>query len=279
MSPRQTPGAENARRSPYERYGGDAPENYERYFVPVIPAPLAADLLEVAAPRPGERILDVACGTGIVARLAAERVGQEGTVTGADINAGMLAVARSRAPAGRTIDWHEAPAEDLPLPDGAFDVVLCQLGLMFVADQARALREMRRVLATGGRLAILVPGPAPQAFTDFEAALIRHIGAEAGAFVSLVFSLGDPDRLEELIASAGFRDVAVEVLTSSLRLPPPADFLWQYVSCTPLVPVVAALGDEARAALERDVVASWAPRVQDGALVIQLDNLIATARG
>ena len=266
-------------RSPYEAFGGDLAENYERYFVPVIPGPLAAELVEVAAPRPGERALDVACGTGVVARLVAGRVGARGTVAGADINAGMLAVARSLTAPAAPIDWHEAPAEALPLPDGAADLVLCQLGLMFVADKPAALREMRRVLSPGGRLALLVPGPAPRMFVDFEAALTRHIGEEAGAFVGLVFSMADADALRELVASAGFRDVDVELRRSSLRLPPPAEFLWQYLACTPLEPAVEALGGDGRAALERDVVERWAPfAAADGAIALELDDLFLTAR-
>ena len=92
----------------FEAYGGSAPENYEQYFVPVIGTPLATDLVDVAALRPGERVLDVACGTGVVARLAAERIGATGTVAGIDINPGMLGVARSVTPAGLPIEWHRA---------------------------------------------------------------------------------------------------------------------------------------------------------------------------
>jgi ubiquinone/menaquinone biosynthesis C-methylase UbiE len=145
----------------YETYGGSAPGNYERYFVPVIGAPLATDLIDIAGLRPGERVLDVACGTGIVARLAAERVGSTGTVTALDINPAMLAVARSVASPGMSIEWYESSAEAMPLPDEAFDVVLCQLGLQFFPDRLAALREMQRVLAPGGRLVICVVGPKP----------------------------------------------------------------------------------------------------------------------
>jgi SAM-dependent methyltransferase len=266
-------------RSPYEAYGGDLAANYERYFVPVIPAPLADELVGLAAPRPGERVVDVACGTGVVARIAAPLVGARGTVAGVDINPGMLAVARSLTSPGEPIEWHEAPAERLPLQDGAADLVVCQLGLMFMADKRAALAEMRRVLAPGGRLALLVPGPPPRMFIDFEAALTRHIGPEAGAFVGLVFSLADADGLGGLVASAGFRDVDVELRRSSLRLPPPTDFLWQYVACTPLALTIAGLGEDRRAALEREVVASWAPSAaDDGTVPLELDDLFVTAR-
>src|SRR5687767_11990931 len=100
----------------FEAYGGSAPENYERYFVPAIGRPLAEDLTETADLRPGERVLDVACGTGVVARLAAERVGAGGTVAGLDLNPGMLAVARAITPPQLTIVWHHGSAEAMPLP-------------------------------------------------------------------------------------------------------------------------------------------------------------------
>ena len=130
----------------YRTFSDNAAENYERYFVPAIGAPIARDLVDRAALRAGERILDVACGTGIVARLAAEEVGATGTVAGLDVNPGMLAVARSVIPDQTTIDWHEASAEAMPLPNGVFDVVLCQMGLQFAPDKAAALAEMRRVI-------------------------------------------------------------------------------------------------------------------------------------
>jgi ubiquinone/menaquinone biosynthesis C-methylase UbiE len=155
----------------YEAYGGSAPENYERYFVPVIGTPLATDLIDIATLRPGERVLDVACGTGVVARLAAERVGTTGTVAGIDINPGMLTVARSVTPPGMSIEWYETSAEAIPLPDEAFEVVLCQLGLQFVSDKLAALREMRRVLAPNGRLVIKVVGPTPRIFIILAEAL------------------------------------------------------------------------------------------------------------
>ena len=125
-------------------YGGSAPENYQRYFVPVIGGPFAEDLIAEAALRPGERVLDVACGTGVVARLAAERVGPSGTVAAVDLDPAMLSVARSVSSTGAAIRWYETSAESIPLPDDAFDVVLCQLGLQLVADQRRTARNAPR---------------------------------------------------------------------------------------------------------------------------------------
>jgi ubiquinone/menaquinone biosynthesis C-methylase UbiE len=109
---------------------GNAAEIYEEYLVPAIFEPWARNLLDRAAPRPGERVLDVACGSGIVARLAAEQVGAAGTVVGVDINPGMIAVARKNAGAAG-VEWKEGNATALPLPDGSFDLVTCQQGLQF----------------------------------------------------------------------------------------------------------------------------------------------------
>jgi ubiquinone/menaquinone biosynthesis C-methylase UbiE len=262
----------------FEAYGGSAPENYERYFVPVIGAPLATDLVDAAALRPGERVLDVACGTGVVARLAAERVGAAGTVAGIDINPGMLAVARSVTSAGMSIEWHESNVVELPLPDEAFDVVLCSLGVQFFPDRLAALREMRRVLAPGGRLVFNVPGPAPRVFVVLAEALSRHIDPGLAAFVNRVFSLHDADELQQLMGAAGFREGYARSYTRTLRLPASEEFLWQYVSSTPLVEAVARADEESRAALERDVVAGWEAFVEDGALLLRLDVSVATAQ-
>jgi ubiquinone/menaquinone biosynthesis C-methylase UbiE len=259
-------------------YGGNATENYERFFVPAIGRPVASDLIQIAELRPGERVLDVACGTGVVARLASQQVGDTGTVAGLDINPGMLAAARDATPPGVSIEWHEASAEAMPLPDASFDVVLCQMGLQFMPDKNAALREMRRVLVPGGRLILNVPGPTPRPFAIMAEALARHIGAEAGGFVNQVFSLNDTAEIQDLVSGAGFHDVSVEAETKSLRLPPPEEFLWQYVHSTPLAGAVAQADDESRGSLARDVVSKWQEFVDDRAMVLQVRMVIAAAR-
>jgi SAM-dependent methyltransferase len=139
---------------------GNAAETYQQALVPAVFAPWAPLVVALADPRPGEHVLDVACGTGVVARLAARQVGPTGNVTGLDLNPGMLAVAASLTASDPStcapITWREASATDMPLPDGAFDVVYCQLGLQFFPDRPAALREMHRVLGAGGRLGLMV---------------------------------------------------------------------------------------------------------------------------
>jgi len=267
-----------SQQSAFRHFGGSAPENYERFFVPLIATPLATDLIDIATLRQGERVLDVACGTGVVARLAAERVGAAGIVSGIDLNPGMLAVARSVTPTSTAVEWHQSSAESLPLPDEAFDVVLCQMGLQFVPDKPAALREMQRVLAPGGRLIINVVGPKPRVFAILAETLARQIDPESSKFVDVVFSLHDPKELQHLISGAGFREVATQSDTRTLRLPAPEAFLWQYVQSTPLANAVEQVDDATRAALEREVVAKWQAFAEDGALMLQLGVVVATAR-
>ena len=138
---------------PEWQFVGNVPENYERYLVPSIFGPWAKDLVEIAQLQPKERVLDIACGTGIVARTAALTLGSGGSVVGLDVSLPMLAAARSAAAAeGLSIDWQEGSAMKLPLADAACDVVLCQQGLQFFPDRPAALREMQLGLAVARTL-------------------------------------------------------------------------------------------------------------------------------
>jgi ubiquinone/menaquinone biosynthesis C-methylase UbiE len=132
-------------------------EAYESYMVPTLFGPCATILIQAADPKPGERVLDVGCGTGIVARQVASRLGTAAAVTAVDPSANMLAVARTAAAReGLTIEWREGNAEQLPFHNNAFDLVLCQFALMFVTDRAVALSEMRRVVSERARVLISV---------------------------------------------------------------------------------------------------------------------------
>ena len=260
------------------QYSGSAPENYEKYFVPTIAAPIARDLMAAASIQQGERVLDVACGTGVVTRMAAERVGNHGRVAGLDVSPAMLAVARSLTPAGTSIDWYETSAEAMPLADAGFDAVLCQMGLQFMANKGPALQEMRRVLRPGGRIVLNLPGPAPAFFADFAQALARHIDPKAARFVHVVFSLHDEKELRGLMSAAGFEGVKIAKAKKTLRLPPPQDFLWQYVHSTPLGQLVGPASDAQRAELTDAVAEGWQGKVANDVLTIDVDMTTVTAR-
>ena len=257
-------------------YSDNAAENYQKYFVPVIGGPFATALVNEAGLRPGERVLDVACGTGTIARLAAERVGTNGRVSALDANGAMLAIARS-IPSANPIKWYETAAESVPLPDESFDVVFCGLSLQFFADKPAALREMHRVLKPGGR--IYVSTPVPNAFQDlFDAAIARHVSEQAGAFMRAVFSLNDPREVESLLSGAGFSSINVREQRLTIELPSARDFMWQYISGTPLMAILSRAENAQTEALERDMEAAWAPWASGKGLRYEQSTLISSAR-
>ncbi|MEX0685471.1 MAG: methyltransferase domain-containing protein [Balneolales bacterium] len=258
-----------------ETYAAKPPENYERFFVPVIGEPLAKDLIRLADLKQGERVLDVACGTGIIARMALMEVGNEGTVDGIDINPGMLAVARSISNNSH-IQWHEASAEKMPFTDESFDVAICQLGLQFMEDKTAALQEMHRVLKSGGRLFLNVPGPAGPVFAFLADAMERNISHKAGMFVRHVFSLNDTDIIRQLINNAGFRETDIQARNKMISLPAPIDFLWQYIYSTPLAGELSEADSEQQTSLENEVTAHWQNFV-DGNGTFQYEQRVITA--
>jgi len=257
-----------------ESYQGNAAQNYQRYFVPVIGKPLALRLLDVADLQKDEQVLDVGCGTGVVTRLAARRVQTPGRVAGLDINPGMLEVARAETRAPDRVEWHEGSADDLPFADGRFDVVLCQMGLQFFPRPAAAMSEMHRVLRPGGRAVLNLPGPIAPLFRVLSKAVGTHVTPQASKFVDQVFALDDPDHLRSLIQDAGFSDVEVRTERPVLGLPSARDFLWQYVSSTPLGALVKAAGEEALTTLEEEVVGAWAAFTKEGRMEYQQSMLV-----
>jgi SAM-dependent methyltransferase len=234
---------------------GNAAEAYERYLVPAIFEGWARRLVELAALRPGERALDVACGTGIVARLAAQRAGS-GRVVGFDLNPGMLAFARSlpHTP-GAVVEWREGDALALPFPDASFEAALCQNGLQYFPDRLAALREMHRVLVPSGRLALLVWGAIERSpgFASLASALAQHVSAEAAAIMRAPFAISDAGILRTLVAETGFRDVVVLNEVGTARFPSIEGFVQRQVAGSPLREPVGAADDTARAAVVAEV--------------------------
>lgn len=189
------------------------PEMYERWLVGPLFKPWAELTFDQLALSPRDRVLDIACGTGIVARVASERLGDAGYVVGVDVSPDMLAVARSVAPG---IDWREGNANALPLRDGEqFDVVVCQQGLQFFSDKAAAARQMRRALATGGRLAVATWRSDEEIpfFRELRTVAERHLGPIADPR----YSFGDAAALEALLRDAGFEDVQSSTLSRTIR--------------------------------------------------------------
>jgi ubiquinone/menaquinone biosynthesis C-methylase UbiE len=183
-------------------------EVFERLLVPSIFDRYARDLVDRARPiGPSDRILDLGCGTGIVARVLRERLGGAARITGVDASAPMIAMARTVAP---ELDLREGNAMALPFADHAFELVLSQQMLQFVPDRALALREARRVLVPGGRL--ILSTWRPRAMQPLHHAIGTLAERHLGPGHDLRYSL-DGDPLRALVVEAGFRDVRVETVS------------------------------------------------------------------
>jgi ubiquinone/menaquinone biosynthesis C-methylase UbiE len=251
--------------------GGRAPELYERYLVPAVTLPWAQDLIERVGLTRGDCVLDVACGTGVVARVAAARVGHGGRVVGLDVNGGMLAVARAipSMSDGASVEWVEGSALALPFADGEFTMVVCQLGLQFFEDRLGALREMRRVLADSGRVGASVftsidRNPAAHALSE---ALDRHLGEGASLAKRGEHSLAESEELHALCTTAGFVDVRVETVTRKVRFASTEEWVRIQFDATPLAALLREREPSERdavvALVSADVGASLAPFVRD----------------
>jgi ubiquinone/menaquinone biosynthesis C-methylase UbiE len=264
---------------------GSAPEAYQRYGVAALGTAKAQELVALAALQPGERVLDVACGTGVVARQAAQAVGPTGQVIGLDVNAGMLQVARTVAPpVGAPITWHEGSVMALPFPEATFDVVLCQWGLEFFPDRAQGLWEMARVLVPDGRLGLRVWRTLErQPFqTAVLAALDRHLfgghNAPSRATVLQPFTLADAEEMRALVAGAGFHDIDIRIRTHPIRFASVEAYTLGFLSSIPIASEVAAMEETARTRMVQEIVAALHPFVTEEGLAAPAEDHVVLAR-
>jgi ubiquinone/menaquinone biosynthesis C-methylase UbiE len=252
----------------------DAAEVYESCFVPAIFGAWARPVADAARVGRGDKVLDVGCGTGVLAREALRRVGDDGQVVGLDLNEGMLAVAARTEP---KVAWRSGDAASLPFEDASFDVVISQFALMYFPDRAAALREMWRALAPGGRLAVAAwasidHAPGFQVLVDVAA---RQSGREAADVLAAPFVLGDQAELAKLYADSGIPGARVTLHEGSIRFPSVQEFVRTEVKGSPLAEmvsddVVRSLAAESEAALAEFVVPS-------GEIIMPIDAHIVTA--
>jgi len=217
-------------------------------LVPAMFSPWGHDLLAVAEPFPAERVLDVACGTGLMARLAAQVVGTKGAVSGLDLNPEMLHVARELPPMAHSarITWIEGDVEAMPLPDAMFDLMLCQQGIQFFPDRPRALNEMLRVLAPGGRALVSV-WQGDTAYTRALAdALEPALGRSVGNSMRRVLACPPTAQVAQQMRDAGFRDVAVHARTLMREITDLNTWVFRHLAATPHAEKITRIDEVSR---------------------------------
>jgi ubiquinone/menaquinone biosynthesis C-methylase UbiE len=255
-------------------------ETYESFMVPYRFRPWAEELVARLNVNPSTRLLDVACGTGIVARVAAERIGTGATIVGIDMNPAMIDVARETASnQGLAIDWQVGNASELPFPDQSFDIVTIQQALQFFPDQHGALRECFRVLVPGGVIAIgvwsaLEKQGLQQAYAE---AIERVTGSPA---MHAPYGKISREGLGTLLTDAGFEDVSIEEITLQVTFDDPDAFVRLMVEGTSAgVPTMQGRSDEERAevaaAVEREMAGAVEQSTQNGQLVSQSTAFLA----
>lgn len=260
-------------------------EAYERALVQPVFKSLARRVVDITQPSPGDRVLDVATGTGICLREVADRVGDSCHLVGLDKNPNMIEVGNSLAEkSGVQVEWHEGSADHLPFPDESFDYVFCQLGVQFFPDRPEALTEMRRVLVDGGQVAIAVwqqldKHPHAKAIDD---AGLAHTGTPLLGTPFGPFSLGDPDELRQLIGDAGFQNIQVHQESFESRRDDPVGALRMDVAgATAVLPALQQMEPAERESLVTAIVnrveATLEQYVVDGVLINDWHANIATA--
>jgi ubiquinone/menaquinone biosynthesis C-methylase UbiE len=261
---------------------GNGPGAYERYTVPAFNVDeWARDLVRIAGVRTGCRVLDVGCGTGVVARAAARLVGPGGKVVGLDINEGMLQMAEQLAEREEvgSIAWRQGDAATMPFGEAEYDVVLCQQGLQYFPDRPAALREMARVMTPTGRLAFSVWRSLERHpfFVALVNVLTVCLGVNSTAPFRAAFSLFERDELKQLAGDAGFRNVHVRLDLKISRSASLAEFVPGYLSATPLACEVAAMAEEERTMMVRAVIQALRDYRDDDGLAAPMECHVVTA--
>ncbi len=234
---------------------GNMAERYEEFLVPVIFVPWAQKLLGLAKLKPENQLLDLACGTGIVSRLAAAK---GAIATGGDINAGMLAVAK-KCSGSLNIDFQEADACNLPFDDKKFDVVICQQGLQFFPNKSKALAECFRVLKPGGR-AIFCTARALEEnplMTAQVEAIKAHLGKDKTGAIQAVCGFTDPEVTQALFADAGFNPIEVNKVVLTLNAKNAAEFVNGLMKAIPVSDAIAALDNNTRKAMQGSLLKAF----------------------
>jgi SAM-dependent methyltransferase len=259
---------------------GGIPGNYDRYLGPIFFHGYADDLAARLPVAPGMRVLETACGTGIVTRRLADRIRGHGSLVATDLNEAMIAHGRTTLSAEAALEWRQADATNLPFLDGSFDAVVCQFGLMFFPDKSAGVREAFRVLKPGGRYLFnvwdaIAHNPLARIAHETVATFFR---ADPPTFYMVPFSLHDPEPVRALLGQAGFGEIVWTRLDKTGTSPSAADATTGLIEGNPILGSIMERRPEALDEIKRAVAAAIAAELGDHPVRFPLRALVFSAR-
>lgn len=258
----------------------DAVDAYEAQKVASIFRPLAEATMDEVSVGPDASVIDIACGIGIVGRTIRRRFGRGPGITGVDLSAAMVAKARKlSAPLGGEFSWVVGDAMDLPVADRSHSMCFCQQGIQYMPDDRLALGEMARVLTPGGRIVLTVWAPANGYFRAQSAAMGRHVGPEWAAKAVAPFAYRGDERIPELMAELGFRDISVRLISVDRVIRDAQNGIEEDIEGSPLSPAFRAAGPKTRAMIVKEIIADCAEFAKGDDLIIpQFGHLVTAVR-
>ena len=257
---------------------GSAAAIYEAQKVPAIFRPLAEATLDAISLGRDDALLDVACGTGIVARTARLRFGSAPRVVGVDLNAGMIATARNLGDeVSKSCEWHVADVTMMPFEPETFSVAICQQGIQFFPDEIAALREIKRVLRPGGRVVLSVWSGPSDLFKALAAALSRHVSEEVGERSLAPFRYSRASAIGSMLTELGYSDVSEQIVSVERVLADPELSIPKEIMASPIGPAVAERGEAIMQSVAADTISTLSSYRRGTALVVPQQSYLFQA--
>ncbi len=256
---------------------GDGPDAYEKYIVPAYTRTWAKEIVNRTCLRDGEAILDVACGTGLVARIAAERRNSTDLIYGVDVNEIMINKAKGIE---ENINWYHSDVTDIPFPDNHFEVIFCQQGLQYFPDPSLALKEMNRVLVENGRILLSVWRPIQ--YSPFYASLCmvlkEYVSEKAASMLSSAFNFGESGKLSALFNNTGFKNININIVVKQMSYSPFDEFVIGGIMATPFFEDIKQMPESKREEMLSQLYKLNQNYIDDDGLAAPLESYIVNAK-